>query len=77
MKLDQMNLVLTLDNKTSEQVENLAPHKNMYETNKPRTLTSAARFPKPVASTIANWLHSQDSDVVSNDQAAFMQSLAV
>jgi hypothetical protein len=55
-----MNIVMALDNKASDDLGHLAPHKSMYDLNKPRSLTSNARMPKPVASTIANWLDSND-----------------
>jgi hypothetical protein len=55
-KVKQMNIVLALDNATAHELENLAPHKNCLDINRPRTLSNAASLPTPVASTIANWM---------------------
>ncbi len=73
---DQMNLVLANDNKTARDLENLAPHKNSLSLNKLKSLTSASSMPKPVASTIANWLFYKR--VLSNDPAKmqFLQSIS-
>lgn len=73
---DQMNLVLANDNVTAEQLKHLAPHKNSLSLNKLKALTNASSIPKPVASTIANWLHCRRA--VSGDPAkvAFLESLA-
>ena len=68
---------MMLDNKASDLTDNLAPHKNMFEVNKPRALSSVARFPKPVASTIANWLHSKENNTPNSEQLQFMQTLVV
>lgn len=73
-----MALMLMLDNYMSDQIEALAPHKNMLDPNKPRTLTSVASMPKPVASTISNWMTGFDRtpDQVLPHQEAFMNMLA-
>lgn len=53
---DQMSLMLMLDNAMSRAAEALAPHKNMIDPNKPRSLTNVAELPKPVSSTIGAWM---------------------
>ena len=72
-----MNLVMALDNKTADVMVDLAPHKNIFDLNKPRNLTNAARMPKPVASTIASWLHRENDDNSDPKKIAFMQALTV
>ncbi len=67
---------MLLDNFSALLADNLSPHKNMLEINKPRALTGAAKFPKPVASTIANWLHTEENQAANDEQLQFMQSLA-
>lgn len=72
-----MNLVLALDNQTSDDLSHLAPHKSMFNLNKARSLTSIARIPKPVASTIGNWLHMEEP--ISNDPSKrkFLEDLSI
>ena len=74
--MDQMNLVMALDNKMSRELEQLAPHKSMLDMNKPRSLTNNAAIPKPVASTIANWLDEPDEDNLTPEQEAFLTACA-
>lgn len=72
-----MNLILALDNKTAQQLENLAPHKSSLDLNKPRTLSNASAMPTPVASTIANWMHYPRPPVTDPAKLAFLQELAI
>lgn len=74
---DQMSLMLMLDNFMADQIEALAPHKNILDPNQPRGLTNVADMPKPVASTINNWI-SVKAPEQSADPAKmeFMLSLA-
>ena len=74
---DQMNLTLCLDNDTADQAEPLAPHKNMMDIHNPRKLSGIAAMPKQVVSTMANWLHRDETVVYSEHQKAFMDSLAI
>lgn len=73
---DQMNLVLANDNITAEALENLAPHKNSLSLNKLRALTNASSIPKPVASTIANWLNYKREPSGDPMKVAFLDELA-
>lgn len=75
---DQMNLTLLNDNASATEALALAPHKNMYDLNEPRTLSRIASIPKPVISTIANWL-SHDADINDHDinKQNKMQSIAI
>lgn len=77
IEMDQMSLMLMLDNQMSDQIEALAPHKNVIDINNPRTLTGAATMPKPVASTISNWI--AHNRVLENDpiKRQFLESLAM
>lgn len=70
-----MNIVLSLDNKTTDELQHLAPHKNMIDLDNPRSLTSAAKIPKPVASTISNWLHTDDIGKRNKTQNEFISTL--
>jgi hypothetical protein len=74
---DQMNMVLALDNSVAKDMESLAPHKNMLDLNQPRSLSSAASIPKPVASTISRWLCDNDAVAFDPQKQAFLESLAV
>jgi hypothetical protein len=75
--MDQMSIVLALDNDSANMLEHLAPHKSMLDPNSPRTMSDNARIPKPVASTIANWIHTPETSVVTQHQTQFMKALAV
>lgn len=68
--------MLMVDNYMSDQISALAPHKNMLDPNNPRALTDVASIPKPVASTISNFLATPR--VISSDPAkrAFLEALA-
>lgn len=73
-----MNLILALDNITSDQLEPLLPHKNMYDLNEPRTLSKTASLPKPVVSTISNWIHYKEkAEPFDSVKQAFLESLSV
>lgn len=76
MHLDQMNLVLANDNKTARELLNLSPHKNSLNLNKMMSLSKASSIPKPVASTISNWLSSERDRPVPAEKLAFLQSLS-
>jgi hypothetical protein len=73
---DEMSVVLALDKFTSNLLEDIAPHKNMLSLNKPRSITDNARFPKPVASTVANWIHSKETNECTYHQLDFMNKLS-
>jgi hypothetical protein len=70
-----MNLCLANDNMTAEQLNNLAPHKGSLNLNKVRSLSRASSMPKPVASTIANWLYFDRPAVSDPAKLAFMDSI--
>lgn len=60
-----MAKMLMLDNKMSSAIKRLAPHKSVIDSNKPRALTSIGNMPKPVASTINNWIMGKDRKVIN------------
>lgn len=73
---DAMTMMFMLDNYMSQAIEPLSPHKNMVDPNHPRTLTGVASMPKPVASSIINWLAGYDRTFDLDDkQQAFRQRL--
>ena len=65
-----------LDNDMSDQTADLAPHKNILDPNNPRTLTGAASMPKPVASTISNYIRMDRTNPPNANQIAFLEALA-
>jgi hypothetical protein len=69
-----MNIFSLIDQHTAEQAEALAPHKNMLDINERRKLSGVAAIPKPVVSTIANWLAYERTEPVND---TFLQSLAI
>lgn len=72
---DQMSFVLAADNKTREWMKAFAPHKNIFDMQRPHTLSSAAVFTKPVATTIAHWMHGHH-DPAPADKLAYLNELA-
>lgn len=74
---DQMSLMLLPDNDMSEQAEALAPHRNMIDPNQPRSLTSVAEIPKPVASTISSWMRTPMPLSGDAQKKAFLEKLSV
>lgn len=71
-----MSLMLALDNYMTEELNALAPHRNILDTNKPRSLTSAASFPKPVSATINSWMMCPRPPVTDQNKLAFMAELS-
>lgn len=69
-----MNIFSLIDQHMADQAEALAPHKNMIDINERRKLSGVAAIPKPVVSTIANWLAYDRANPVNE---SFLQSLAI
>jgi hypothetical protein len=59
MKLDQVNCSLPLDLYMAERQSELAPHKNILDVSKPRSFSNAASIPKPIVSTISEYIFRQ------------------
>jgi len=57
---DALNCTLSIDNRIAEAMENLAPHKSTFGLEDHRGITSSLMLPKPLVSTIANWLDTDD-----------------
>ena len=71
-----MSYMLMLDNTMTDQIEALAPHKNIFDPNNPRSLTNAASMPSPVASTISSWIGQKRHVVTDPDKIKFLEALA-
>lgn len=56
-RLDQLNVTLSLDGWTAEHLESLAPHKSVFNLDKPRQVSRNLSIPKTVVSTIAAFIH--------------------
>lgn len=57
---DNVNVSLALDHRTARDQRALAPHMSTFDLEEPRHISSALAFPKPVVSTIAEWMHSEE-----------------
>lgn len=69
--------MLAADNDMGDAIADLAPHKNFLDPNNPRTVSNVATMPKPVASTISNYLSNRKGKKPSEPaRAAFMLALA-
>lgn len=71
-----MNMFMIIDKFMGVGMDNLAPHKNMYNINEPRTLSRIAAYPKPVALTIATW-YCADDEVVTPQSEQFLHELSL
>jgi len=54
---DQLNGTLSIDEYTANELKALAPHKSVFDLNAPRKVSKNLSIPKPVVSTIANFMH--------------------
>lgn len=59
MKLDMLNMMMILDKKQFLYLRRLSPHLTVFDTQKPRAISSDTNIPGPVIATIANWLISE------------------
>jgi hypothetical protein len=59
MELDQVNVSAPLDLYMAERQAELAPHKNLLDVSKPRSFSQAASIPKPIVSTISEYVFRQ------------------
>ena len=57
---DALNCTLSIDNKVAKAMENLAPHKSTFGLEDHKGVTSSLMLPKPLVSTTANWLDTDD-----------------
>lgn len=57
--MDQLNVTLTLDEWTANELEALAPHKSVFNLDQPRVVSRNLSMPKPVVATISNFIHSK------------------
>ena len=76
MYSDQMNLTFCLDNVTAEQTKPLSPHKNILSIHNPRHISNVSGIPKPLVSTISNWMSKPRLDAPSIEKVAFLKSLS-
>ena len=73
---DQMSIMLMLDQEMSRATDAMAPHKSFLDPNNVRSVTAAASIPKPVGSTIGNWLVDNTTRIPTEEQIAFTNSLS-
>jgi hypothetical protein len=75
---DAMTVILMLDNKMSEAIQALAPHKNMLDPDRPLELTNVAAVPKTQASNLSNWMRGTDRNSIQTpDQKSYLEQLAL
>ncbi len=65
---DNVNVSMSLDHRTTRDQRTLAPHMSVIDMDKPRSISSAQALPKPVASTIAEWLHGDEPPLTAQEQ---------
>ena len=65
-----------LDEEMADAADALAPHKSFLDVNNPRSVTSAASIPKPVSSTMQNWIGDTITRIPTQEQLEFTAALA-
>jgi hypothetical protein len=60
--LDAINFSLALDNFVAKEYDNLAPHKSVFSLDKPFEVSGNLAMPKPVVTTVNNFMHTPMSD---------------
>lgn len=60
-----MSCSLTVDNEMTRMMRPLESHNNVYVLDKPWEVSKNISMPKPVVSTISNWLMAED--IVTNE----------
>jgi hypothetical protein len=71
---DQVNVSLALDNRTTNDQRTLAPHMSTFDLDEPRHISSSLSFPKPIVSTIAEWMHADEGEL-TEEQIRRMEAL--
>lgn len=72
---DQMNNLLMLDDTMADLLYPLSPHYNVVDTSKYRQLTGNMDIPKPVISSISNWLSRTDTITTDTIKEKKMMSI--
>ena len=57
---DALNCTLSIDNRIARAMDNLAPHKSSFGLEDHRGVTSSMMHPKPLVTSLANWLETDD-----------------
>lgn len=57
--MDSLNFSLAVDNYIAKELENLSPHKSVFGLGSPYKVEDTISIPKPVVSTISNWIESE------------------
>ena len=65
---DQVNVSLALDNRTARDQRALAPHMSALDLDEPYHISSSLSFPKPVVSSIAEWMHSPEGPLTPEQE---------
>ena len=59
--MDATQFSIAVDQKVEKELKYLAPHMSAFGMNSPRVISDNLAMPKPVVSTIANWLDNIDA----------------
>lgn len=63
-----LNLVIALDNEMSDMWYSLAPHNNIFTLTQPKEISGNIAIPKPVLSTMSNWLSYQGVEEIDEEK---------
>ena len=66
--MDQINFTLSLDKVTEDALSALAPHKSVFDFDKPRKVSGNLAMPKQVVSTISSWLSNSHGENVDPEK---------
>lgn len=65
---DQVNVSLALDNRTAQDQRALAPHMSTLDLDEPYHISSSLSLPKPVVSSIVEWMHDDEGPLTPEEQ---------
>lgn len=72
--MDEFSITLPLDHMLTNALYSFAPHRSCFNLDDIRKISSDVWLPKPVISSVSNWLHKTKQRVA--DAAAIQQTQA-
>ncbi|MDR3392246.1 MAG: hypothetical protein P4L77_10990 [Sulfuriferula sp.] len=65
---DNVNVSLALDHRTARDQRALAPHMSTFDLDEPRHISPSLSLPKPVVSSIAEWMHGEEGPLTPEQE---------
>lgn len=77
MYLDALNFTLCIDKKLHNRLSNLTFDSSVYSLSGPFEISHDLTYPKPLVSTIANWLTKPENEVDTNKLELMKRNLDI